>query len=58
MRFKNMRNRNASVARHFDVNIDIRSRIEYCGDCLVIIAHDVRKFRDPFSLDGLENERH
>jgi len=58
MRLKNMRNRETCFARHIDVNIAVRSRIENRGDAFVIISDKIRKLGDAFGLNGFENERH
>jgi hypothetical protein len=41
MRLKNMRNRETCLARHIDVNIAVRSRIENRGDAFVIISDKI-----------------
>src|SRR5438874_346748 len=58
MCLKNMRNRETCFARHIDVNIAVRSRIENRGDAFVIISDKIRKLGDAFGLNGFENERH
>src|SRR6266566_2281213 len=58
MRLKNMRNRETCFARHVNVNIAVRSRIENRGDAFVIISDKIRKLGDTFGLNGFENERH
>src|SRR5437762_4019674 len=58
VRFENMRNGKARFARHVDINVYIRSRIENRSDPFVIVTEQIRKFRDAFGLNGFENERH
>src|SRR5207253_9731155 len=58
MRLEDMRDGKSCFARHVDINIYIRSRIEDRSDPFVIVTEKVRKFRDAFGLDGFENERH
>ncbi len=58
MRLKDMRNRKTCFARHIDVNVAVRSRIENRGDAFVIISDKIRKLGDAFGLNRFENERH
>jgi hypothetical protein len=58
MRLEDMRYAKTRFARHIDIKIDIRSRIENRSDAFVIVTEEVRKFRDAFSLNGFKNERH
>ena len=58
MRFENVRDRDARFARHLDVNVAIRPRIENCGDTFVVITDQIGKLGDAGRLNGLENERH
>src|SRR5205823_10576158 len=56
VRFENMRNGKACLARHVDINVYIRSRIENRSDPFVIVTEQVRKLCDTFGLNGFENE--
>ena len=58
MRFKNMRDGDTRFARHLHVNIDIGSRIENRSHAFIVIAKQVREFRDACGLNGFKNERH
>src|SRR5260370_31376892 len=58
MRFKNVRDGHARFACRLDVNIAVRARIKYRGDSLIIVADEIRKLSDAFSLNGFKNERH
>src|SRR6202011_343813 len=55
---ENVRDRDACFARHLDVDVAIRARIENARDAFIVIADDVGKLRYAFGLDYLENERH
>src|SRR6266487_5532211 len=58
MRFKNLRDSHAGFARRFNVNIAVRTRIKYRCDSFIIVADQIRKLSDTFSLNGFKNERH
>ena len=55
---ENVRDRNLRLPRHLDVDIAVRARVENCRDPFFIVAEQVGKLGDAFSLDGFENERH
>ena len=56
MSFKNVRDDDASVARGFNVNVAISSRIKDRRHAFVIVADEIRKLSDSFSLNGFKNE--
>src|SRR5205823_7111284 len=58
MRFKNVRNRHASFTRRLNVNIAVRAWIKYRCDSFIIVADQIGKLSDTFSLNGFKNERH
>src|SRR5437016_875080 len=58
MGFENVRDRDTRFARHVDINVAIRSRVENCGNSFVVIADEIGKFSDALGLNSLENERH
>ena len=58
MGFKNVRDNDAGVPRRFNVNVTISSRIKHRRHSFVIVADEIRKLSDPFSLNGFKNERH
>src|SRR5439155_24623510 len=58
MRLKNVRDGHAGFTRRLDVNIAVRARVKHGRDSLIIISDEIRKFSDPFRLNGFKNERH
>src|SRR5438132_13997777 len=53
-----MRDGKARVTRHVDVDLHIWPRIEDRPDAFIIVAQQIRKLRDSFSLNRFKNERH
>jgi hypothetical protein len=58
MRLKNVRDCHARFASDFDVNIAVCAWIKYRCDSFIIVADQIGKLSDTFSLNGFENERH
>src|SRR5882724_11109579 len=58
MRFKNVRDRHAGFTRRLNVNIAVRAWIKYRCDSFIIVADQIGKLSDTFSLNGFKNERH
>src|SRR5438128_11764674 len=58
MRFKNVRNCHAGFACSLNVNIAVRAWIKYRCDSFIIVADQIGKLGDTFSLNGFKNERH
>src|SRR4029078_12533914 len=58
MCFENVRDDHASVPRRFNVNVAISSGIKDRRHSFVIVADEIRKLSDSFSLNGFKNERH
>src|SRR5438874_12142731 len=58
MRFKNVRDRHAGFTRRLNVNIAVRAWIKYRCDSFIIVADQIGKLGDTFSLNGFKNERH
>ena len=53
---ENMRDRDVLRARHLNVNIHVRSRIEDGGDTFLIISNQVRKRGQAFRLNGFKDQ--
>jgi hypothetical protein len=51
-----MRDNDAGVPRRFNVNVAISSRIKDRRYSFVIVAHEIRKLSDPFSLNGFKDK--
>src|SRR5262249_28224052 len=58
MRLKDMGDGEPGFAGHFNINVDIGSRIEKRAHSFVIVAEQIRKLRDAFSLNSFKNEGH
>ena len=56
MGFENVRDDDAGVARRFNVNVAISSRIKDRRHPFIIVADEIRKLSDSFSLNGFKNE--
>jgi hypothetical protein len=56
MGFEDVRDDDAGVPRRFNVNVTIGSRIKDRGHSFVIVAHEIRKLSDSFSLNCFKNE--
>jgi hypothetical protein len=56
MGFENVCDNNAGVPRRFNVNVAISSRIKDRRDPFVIVADEIRKLSDSFSLNCFKNE--
>jgi len=56
MGFENVRYNDAGVPRRFNVNVTISSRIKDRRYSFVIVADEIRKLRDSFSLNGFKYE--
>jgi hypothetical protein len=51
-----VRDYDAGVPRRFNINIAISSRVKNRRHSLVIVAYEIRKLSDSFSLNGFKNE--
>jgi hypothetical protein len=51
-----VRDNDAGVPRGFNVNVAISSRIKDRRHSFVIVADEIRKLSDSFSLNGPKNE--
>jgi hypothetical protein len=51
-----VRDNDAGVPRRFNVNVAISSRIENRRHSRIIVADQIRKLSDSFSLNGFKNE--
>jgi len=58
MRLENMRDSEPCFACHLNINLNISSRIENRSHTFVVVAKQVRKFGDAFSLNRVEDKRH
>jgi hypothetical protein len=56
MGFENVRDNDAGVPRRFNVNVAISSRIENGRHSCIIVADEIRKLSDSFSLNCFKNE--
>jgi hypothetical protein len=56
MSFENVCDSDAGLPRRFDVNIAISSWIKNRRHSFVIVADEIRKLSDSFSLNGFKNE--
>src|SRR5262252_5998795 len=54
MGFKNVGNTDACLPRRFNVHVAISSRIKYRRHSFVIVADEIRKLSDSFSLNCLK----
>ena len=53
---ENVSDGQTGLARHLDVDVTVRARIENGRDAFVVIADNVGKLRNAFGLDCFENE--
>src|SRR5437016_530644 len=58
MGFKNVRDDHAGFACRLDVDIAVRTPIKYRCDSFIIVADEITKLSDTFSLHGVKTERH
>src|SRR5262245_48325592 len=58
MGFENVCDADAGVPRRLNVNVAISPRIKDRRHSFIIVADEIRKLRDSFSLNCFENERH
>ena len=56
MGFENVRDNDAGVPRRFNINVAISSRIKDRRHSFVIVADEIRKLSDSFSLNCFKNE--
>jgi hypothetical protein len=56
VRFENVRDNDAGVPRRFEINVAISSRIKDRCHSFVIVADEIRKLSDSFSLNCFKNE--
>src|SRR5437870_2920789 len=58
VRFEDMGEGDVLFTRQVDVNVDIRSRIEYGCDAFFIVADQIRNFGEAFRFNRLKNKCH
>jgi hypothetical protein len=56
MRFEDVRDDDAGVPRRFNVDVAVSPRIKHRRHSLVIVADEIRKLSDSFSLNCFKNE--
>ena len=56
MGLENVRDSDAGLTRRFNVNVAISSRIKDRRHSFVIVADEIGKLSDSFSLNGFKNE--
>jgi hypothetical protein len=56
MGFENVRDNDTGMPRRFNVNVAISSWIKDCRHSFVIVADEIRKLSDSFSLNCFKNE--